>query len=307
MPVVCGVCNGDCADGDVKCVGGCAKVFHAKCTDADGRKTRSLKDWKCKNCRLPSSGESSAVKESVITKEFFVKFMEEYRNAVGEDMKGVKADINGIRSSLEFMSSMADENKKIMEQVREELKAIKKENGELRAENSSLKSEVYELRERVRSLEQYTRKNNIEISGIPVTPAESVMDIVRDVGKALGVEVPLNQVNAAHRIPSFKKDRIPSLVVQFQCRSWRDTLIAKFREKKSLSAREVNASYQNSKVYVNEHLSPENKLFLSKLKEKCREIGYAYAWFREGKFFVRKAQGETCKRISTMEEIVNLK
>ncbi|XP_054290533.1 uncharacterized protein LOC129005608 [Macrosteles quadrilineatus] len=161
---------------------------------------------------------------------------------------------------------------------------------------------------RVRSLEQYTRRSNIEISGIPASPKEDVIKLVKDVGAVIGVSVEESQINAAHRVPSFRSDRAPSLVVQFNARTVRDIWLQKFRENRaSATADKVNSAFPKTSLFVNEHLSPINKLFLSKLKKKCRDIGYAFVWCREGKFFVRKANGEKCIKIENEADIEKLK
>ncbi|KAG8319829.1 hypothetical protein J6590_083512, partial [Homalodisca vitripennis] len=124
----------------------------------------------------------------------------------------------------------------LMLKLNKEFAEIKKENAELRAENTKLKSEVIDLKETVRSLEQYSRRCNIEISGIPVTPNEDATTIVKDVGAALGLQVEDADIAAAHRIPSFKRDRPPSLIVQFLKKNVKDTWLTKARSIKPLTA-----------------------------------------------------------------------
>ncbi|KAG8261679.1 hypothetical protein J6590_067282 [Homalodisca vitripennis] len=130
------------------------------------------------------------------------------------------------------------------------------------------------------------------------TKNESVDDLVRDVGSAIGVEVLVGDISAAHRVPSFRKDRDPALVVQFVNRTKKEEWITKYRMKKpSLTAQQ--------RVYINDHLSPETKQLLSKLKQKCRGIGYTYAWCRDAKFFARKAPGEPVKKSATSRTLIS--
>jgi len=160
---------------------------------------------------------------------------------------------------------------------------------------------VDDLKTRLRSLEQYTRRNNIEVSGVPVTPGEDVIEIVKDLGAAIGVDVDVSQVAAAHRIPSYKQDRVPSMVVQFCDRTVRDSWISSFKKRRNITAKDVNASYPAQKFYINEHLSPENKMILSKLKKKYHDLGFKYVWGRGGKFYARKTDGEKRLNISSKE------
>ncbi|XP_046662764.1 uncharacterized protein LOC124355645 [Homalodisca vitripennis] len=200
-----------------------------------------------------------------------------------------------------------DESTNLMKNIKEELALIKKEKERLTAMNSALNTEVTSLRNRVRALEQYSRKNNVEVNGIPETPREDVVGLVRDVGAALGVEIQESDISTAHRVPSFGKDRLPPLIVQFSRRFIRDTVLGKYKDKKGLTARQINSAFSDKIVYVNEHLTPDNKIFLSKLKVNCREIGYQYAWCKEGKFFVRKCQGDRCIKVDSYDELNKLK
>ncbi|XP_046671059.1 uncharacterized protein LOC124361069 [Homalodisca vitripennis] len=206
-----------------------------------------------------------------------------------------------------FVSDKMDESTNLMKEIKSELALVKKENENLRNLNSAFTAEVDSLKGRVRSLEQYSRKSNIEINGIPETPKEDVSGLVRDVGVALGVEIQETDISTAHRAPSFNKDRILPLIVQFSRRTVRDTLLNKFKNKKTMTAEQINAAFPAQKIYVSEHLTPENKMFLSKLKDKCKEIGYKFAWCKDGKFFVRKCEGERFIRIENDEELNKLK
>lgn len=311
----CSVCNVLCdtskSDSFVKCVASCGKFAHYACAkdDKDGMKTRGKsREWKCADCRNSSSSKSSAQSTpSELTKEFLVRVMEQFKSEVFDELKTFRLDMSELSTSVKFVSDSLDTSNKLMSDIREELASLKKENKELRERSDNLTSEVRDLKERLRNLEQYTRKNNVEVSGIPETARESVLDIVKDVGAVLGVEIKERQVAAAHRVPSYKKDRTPSLVIQFNSRATKDMLLAKYREMKTLSAHQVNSSFPQQRVYINEHLSPENKVFLAKLKQKCRDVGYAFAWSREGKFFVRRASGENSRRINSYEDFASIK
>ncbi|KAG8281700.1 hypothetical protein J6590_053688 [Homalodisca vitripennis] len=150
-----------------------------------------------------------------------------------------------------------------------------------------------------------------KICGIPTTPQEDVKHIVKDLGVALGVEVQLSNMAAAHRIPSYNKSRLPAVVVQFHDRDIKEALLSKFREAKTrsyhLTADKINRAFPPGRVYVNDHLTPENKQFLAMLKKKCHDVGYVFVWCRDGKFFVRKAAGERVHRVSTLDDIDKLK
>ncbi|KAG8321687.1 hypothetical protein J6590_042282 [Homalodisca vitripennis] len=134
---------------------------------------------------------------------------------------------------------------------------------------------------------------------------ENVVELVKDVGTALGMEIDKKDISVAHRVQTFWKDRHPPLIVQFISRLTRDNIIGKFRDMKKMTAQDVNVFFSKNSMYVNEHLSPDNKVFLSNLKAKCKEIEYTNAC-RKGKFFVWKCQGEKYKKVGSYDELNKL-
>lgn len=268
---------------------------------------QSSSEWKCKDCRS-SSSSSATSQDTVITKDFFLSVIGELKKQVCDEQKVSQEKLTTLSTSVNFLSDQFDSMNKLMQQINTEVTTAKNEIIKLKKDNVVLNDEVGTLKDRVRQLEQYTRKNNIEISGVPVTAGENISKILEDVGAAIGVEVHSNDISAAHRIPSFKKDRSQSIIVQFTARVVKETWISNYKELKTpLTAKQINATFTHQRVYISEHLSPENKLFLKALKEKCKQVGFTYAWYREGKFFVRKADGDRCKRINSYDELNALK
>lgn len=310
MPSNCGICSLLCSDDDneqvIKCAGSCEKSFHSRCIQDDvvGAKTRSFRDWKCKNCRTSININSSSTPEAT---NDLLKALADFKAQIMHEFKSAKDEINTLAQAVQYASDKMDESMTLMKEIKSDLAAVKKENENLRSMNTTLSNEVNILKDKVRSLEQYSRKNNVEINGIPETPRENVFNLVKDVGTALGLDIQDSDISTAHRVPSFKKDRPPPLIVQFSRRITRDTLLSKFRDKKSMTAQEINPALTFQRVYINEHLTPENKLFLKTLKEKCKEASYDYAWCRDGKFFVRKCQGERVHRVTSCEDLNKLK
>lgn len=310
----CGVCSKPISDGDeVKCYGVCNRVFHAACIKGDGEgvTTRKNKTWKCNDCRQSSASSKSSVSTTALTKEFLIQMFDEFKKEMFNEFKSTRSEMGEMSSSMQFLSDKVDASNTLMNEIKLELVSLKKENTELKEKNEALSKTVSDLRERMRNIEQYSRKNNIELCGVPTTPGEDVKLIVKDLGAALGLEIDSSHIAAAHRVPSYNKERLPSVIVQFYDQSLKESLLVKFREARAksdhLTADKINKALPRGRVYVNDHLSPENKQFLAKLKSKCKDIGYVFVWCRDGKFFVRKAAGEKVLKVSSWDEIDKLK
>ena len=89
---------------------------------------------------------------------------------------------------LEMMKSSKDERKAL----KDENKILQDENKILKATIRSIESSLESVTRANNDLEQYTRRECVEIRGIPVaaTPSEEqTNNIVKDVGKLLGVDI----------------------------------------------------------------------------------------------------------------------
>lgn len=310
----CGEC-GNCVEGDtssVKCVGGCDRLFHLKCVKEKSVTRTGIKDWKCEECvknkKQSSVSSKSSSSSTAITKEFLVATIEAFKRDMFEELKSHSNQMQELTKTVEFLSDNVDRANKSLEKIQADYKEIKAQNRTLLEANAELRMAVGDLEGKVRLLEQYSRRTNLEISGIPVTRNEDTMGILRDIGKAVGIELQESQVMAVHRIPSFKKGRTPSLVAQFQTKAQRDTWITNFKKnKRNLSARDVNNAFPDSRVFINEHLSPDNKTFLAQLKDRCKQYNIKYVWFKDGKFYLRKAEGEECHKVNKVDDVDKFK
>ncbi|KAG8334586.1 hypothetical protein J6590_086968 [Homalodisca vitripennis] len=241
MPVICGICVKECHPGDknvIMCSGLCSAVFHLQCIKTDGVTTRTnLKDFKCNDCKRdnPTSVSSNASSSltTTVTKEFLISVLESFKQEVSGELKKYSEQFEEFRTSVQFLSDNIDKSNDLTAKLREEYAAMRKENEHLQEQNKKLNETVTDLRIRVRNLEQYTRKNNIEISGIPQTPNENSLNLLKDVGRAMGQEL---------------ADRTPSIVVQFTGRMQRDAWITAFKKKKTLTASEINPIFPNQQA-----------------------------------------------------------
>ena len=63
--------------------------------------------------------------------------------------------------------------------------------------------------------EQYSRKNNIKMHGIPENKGEQLLEVVNEILTEVGVAIEENEVMAIHRIPG-QKDRPRPILVKLR-------------------------------------------------------------------------------------------
>lgn len=85
-----------------------------------------------------------------------------------------------------------------------------------------LRDIVYEHDIAINELEQYSRKNNVVISGMPEHESESPTGLVIELGRILDVDIRLNDIDAAHRFGRTNNGRSRPILVRFVTRVTRD-------------------------------------------------------------------------------------
>lgn len=314
MAANCGTCGVPCAVSSeaVKCAGVCNRYFHISCVSEEVKTRGAKKDFLCDTCKKDKSKSSSSLGSSkstpgtTLTKEFLINMMEAFKTEMFNELKAHNKEFCEFKTSLSFFSEKMDDTAKQLQEVNKQYKEIKSEYDALKRENDTIKQEMKELKIRVRNMEQYSRRSNIEIAGVPQTAKEDVISVITDVGKAIGITLRPEEVVATHRVPSFRPERTPPLIVQFTSKMVRDEWITKARGRKDLTADLVHRDFPKRRLFIGEHLTPETKMLLSRTKDRCKAIDWRYVWCREGKVFARKADGEKCSRIDSLDDLAKL-
>ncbi|KAH9378010.1 hypothetical protein HPB48_009386 [Haemaphysalis longicornis] len=60
-------------------------------------------------------------------------------------------------------------------------------------------------------------------------------------------------------------------------------------------------------VYINEHPCPQKKKLLGKIIAKKKELGWRFAWSRNGKVFKRKIENSKIVRIACKADLTKMR
>lgn len=145
--------------------------------------------------------------------------------------------------------------------------------------------QIEELELRVCHQEQYSRKNQFEIRELEVRPGESMELIVMNLAQKLNIRLTANDIQAAHRVPvpvhrsgsPRQGSRIPKIIVSLKDRGTRDQIVA---SRVKVSAGDLLQNDSTRKVYLGASLSAHFRKVLMQAKDKAREKGYQFCWFR---------------------------
>ena len=293
------------------CCSTCLSSFHGKCVGLDAAAITALSrdgtSWNCQTCRVRSTGRRSlfdvtpgAPADSPprpvggVTLDSLYGMLLDIR----ADVRAVKQNYDDLQASVNFCSQKITDFEGTIKVLNEKCKTIDK----VAAEGVSLRREYEHLKTRVEELEQYSRRSNLEIQGVPETSGENVSSLLNGVARFLNVEMAASDIDAVHRVPHFSGITTPkSIVVKFTRRAKRDEfLAAAVLKRKSLPAGSppgFNIDGVSDRCFINEHLTSANKALFAKTRLKARASGYLYVWTRDCKIFVRKNNTSQAIRI----------
>ena len=150
---------------------------------------------------------------------------------------------------------------------------------------TTLESKLEEERRKRISLEQYGRREMVEISGIyiPESEAENCINIAHHICETANTNIPISKIEIAHRIMN------GSIIVKFTDRPAKDLLFKNKTLLKDATSHDLGYEGPSSAVYINESLAFDTRNLLREVKKKkCREIGYKRVITENGVIKIKK-------------------
>lgn len=299
----CAKCNVDVILKDgVKC-SECSVVCHTGCV---GVVTRNKK-WKCEVCVMESAYSSSKTGDSGTSNAVILEAITSFRkenndrwdsneqalNQVKDDVNSIKLDVMGLKEQLNGLKVNCENNS---------VNIVK-----LKEENGRLSAELNRLQHQISDLEQHSRKSNLLVSGVPVTPHEDVRSILDSIARALKITFRPGDVSATHRLQGRKGDpRPPAIVVAFVSRQVKVDWLAARRRKGSLSACELSRTFQDTQVYLNEHLTPQTRTIFNGARALVKQKVLSSVWTSDCRVMARESPDRRPFRVMDLRHVGDL-
>lgn len=205
---------------------------------------------------------------------------------LSKDIEILRNEVVELKSSLTLFNNL-------YESVKQNQEALVKENKDLGRKNE-------QLTQRVADLEQYSRLNNVEIKGVPVTKGEDCVEILKKIGEKVNCPITSNDLDVVHRVPA-KKDT--NIIARFCSREKKMEFATKAR-KARLTTESIGMRFEQHKpVYVNDHLTPDNKRLFAEALELKKEKGWQFLWVQNCRILARKSEDARVFRISGVRDL----
>lgn len=279
----------------IPCDGDCGRWFHKDCVGISDESYAAFsadnsKKWFCrrKDCKPPNPTRADIL---VMVVEEVNKLMLKHRNELAEhkkEIEGLKLELEECKNACQHISNQYDDL----------TKSIPVQNSESK-QNSEVQGEVQDI-------QQYQRRNNLVITGLPEEKEEDLYLKVQKMSEALGVRMSAADIDTVHRKD---KTRAKPVLVKLINRWKKDELTEARFAKKKLELDELELGYKNGKsqIFLNDHLIPR----LDSLAKRCRDLRRDKkiwaTWSRDCKIYVKcKKEDINAKLVRSEEDLRKL-
>ena len=219
----------------------------------------------------------------------------------------IKKEFADLDNTIQFMNAkfetVVNQNKELTDKVSklvDENKVVKKQLKDIKEDNNILSSQVD-------FLERNLKGKNVEISGVPFTKNEKVIDLAVKVMTKVDSQLREGDIKYARRL--IKKDSNNAtiygpILVRFKNISQRNYV---FKNKKYLAEAKLEKVINGAKkVFINENLTPQNKKMFYHANCFRKQYNWKYVWTANGIVFLRKTESSDAVPIRSIVDLEKL-
>ena len=175
-------------------------------------------------------------------------------------------------------------------------------------EIQQLRQELQETADQVNVLEQYSRKQCININGVPEAHGENVAQKVLDIARAAGVELSPSEVDVAHRVGRPRDGSRRAIIARFVSFTARQKLYDRRRELRNATVAPGSTltTEELRGVYVSDSLTQRNEETMYSARQMKKEGKIWAAWTDNGKMKVKLERNGPTKIVNSTSHLHEL-
>ena len=243
--------------------------------------------------------------------------IEDNTNSLINDLKALQRNYNELRASLEFSEAKIDDLSTSNSAVQTKMEAMEKNNSLLKEnlsnmetklqeslmKNALLEEKLHEMNSKHDDLEQYTRKYNLEIDGIPEVRGEYLEDIVIKLARSIDADVGPDDIDIVHRFKKGKRQPNP-IIIRFNNYYSKREMYYGRRKLRKVNVRHISGA---ANIYINENLTFQRAALFKKARDKKRSHQGWRVWTTDGKIYVKPDSSlDYIIRINSVEDLDKL-
>ena len=204
-------------------------------------------------------------------------------------MKGIKTTVDSTKSSVDSI------NKK--------METISEDQVKLKSDVAFLVEENYNLKNQLNQLEQYQKKSNLIINGIPENENETLNEKIKNLAKKIDVNLKEFDIIAAHRLHA-KRSPAP-VIVRLLNLEKKTKMIANSRKLKP-NTESLGWDTEPKPIFINEQLTKTNALLLKKAQDLKKNGQIKFVWSRDGNILIREDVNTPSIKILCEEDLIEI-
>ena len=239
------------------------------------------------------------------------KLDEKFKTLEAKLTEHLEEKLSPLRKSIEeTVTSARFINAKYVEAMKK-LKAAEDDMRALRTTIGKLSDSLQVLKRPHNDLEQYGRREAVEIRGIPMPNSKDVVEntneIVQNIGNLMGVYVSEHDLSVSHRMPvseryKGKHSDPPAIIANFTRRDVKEKFYDAKAKLHDVSTLDLGYSDDNN-IYISESLTESNReLFKLCLKAK-KDLRFNFIWTRIFMWKDKEAPAVLIKSIDELQEL----
>ena len=204
----------------------------------------------------------------------------------------LREDIKQLKSSLQSKEREVSVLKTSLEKVSKANESLKTELQQTKGKLQKQVEEEDNLYTVLDDLEQYTRKNSLEIHWIPDDCYSSTEEVVLKLPAVLNVNVNPSDIEITHKLKQRGNNSSP-VIVKFISHKVKTTLYKERVKLRNVKVLGVFPSYSNvvraedPRIFLNENLTNYRRGLVSRASEMKRDRLLTSFWTIDGKIFVK--------------------
>lgn len=222
--------------------------------------------------------------------------MEDILQGIKDDLSAIKAELDevkNLRLTVENLNKIPSR----VEVLEQEVESLK---GQLRTKRNA---EAIN-REMILEDRQYSRRDNLIISNVPVGQGENLRELVKALAASLGILLREWDIKVVHRLPN--KNGIPKIVVKLHDREVKTEIIRRSKKNK-LNSAFLNMDPDNIfPVYCEDHLIPQYQKVFAMARQLRKDQRLTFVEIRECAIRVAVGPNDQPIKVTSEEQLYEL-
>ena len=210
-------------------------------------------------------------------------------NTILKDNRNLKEEIMALKTTLDNQGREFQKMKDSVHRITKENESLKRELLRTKEDLKEQKEETQNVWSSLDDLEQYTRKNSLEISGVPESCYTSTEEVVLKVAQALDVNITPNDIEISHKLKCRGSSNI--IIAKFVSHKTKSKLYKERTKLKDIRLTDLFPSFATAahagRIFINENLTNFRRYLLGKAIDMKRDDLLISAWTIDGKVFVK--------------------